>query len=92
MKANTGHFIKSDLHEPCFLWNAFPELSLDMTCEANCTGAFYKHLRFGFGIWDFLRVFTSIFWFFSGLWAMERVEHYVSMGEGREGKTDRREE
>ena len=41
-KANTGHFIKNDLHEPCFLWNAFPELSVDMTCEANCTSAFYK--------------------------------------------------
>ena len=41
-KANTGHFIKNDLHEPCFLWNAFPELSVDMTCEANCTSAFYR--------------------------------------------------
>ena len=41
-KANTGHFFKNDLHEPCFLWNAFPELSVDMTCEANCTSAFYK--------------------------------------------------
>ncbi len=39
-------FYKNDLHEPCFLWNSFPELSLDMTCEANCTGAFYKHLSF----------------------------------------------
>ena len=47
-KANTGHFIKNDLHEPCFLWNAF-----------------YKHLRFGFGILEFgldLGFFTSIFW------------------------------
>ena len=36
-----------------FLWNAFPELSLDMTSEANCKGAFSKHLRFGFGILEF---------------------------------------
>ena len=34
-----------------FLWNAFPRLSLDMTCEANWTGAFYKHLIYDFGFW-----------------------------------------
>ena len=34
-----------------FLWNAFPQLSLDMTYEANWTGAFYKHLIYDFGFW-----------------------------------------
>ena len=53
-----------------FLWNAFPELSVDMTCEANCTSAFYQQFplkkssnpcaMFAFECY-FARIFSYIF-------------------------------
>ena len=62
-KANTGHFIKHDLHEPCFLWNAFPELSLDMACEAKlhrCILYTSKIWIWNFGIWTEFGIFCMI--------------------------------
>ena len=41
------------------LWNAFPQLSLDMTCEANWTGAFYKHLIYDF---HFIKILAAQSW------------------------------
>ena len=53
-----------------FLWNAFPELSVDMTCEANCTSGFYQQFplkkssnpcaMFAFECY-FARIFSYIF-------------------------------
>ncbi len=64
-KANTtGHSIKHDLHEPCFLWNAFPELSLDMTCEATlhrCILYTSKIWIWNFGIWTEFGIFLHDF-------------------------------
>ena len=68
-----------------------------MTCEANCTGAFYKHLRFGFGILEFgifgmilqQGIKMSIFWcFYVNSPGFEAMDRYVSMG-GEKGEKER---